>query len=245
MKSLGVVLAALVAAGAHAATAYRVTFGTNGRPPAYNVARVVVAGDEVRADFPRVPGEVGTCDFILSHDGGRTFTAFDNELRTWFPLDASPFTPTVFLLGGPGSTARKVRWSWTATGPRQYAGTLSCTIDERIADVKVSSARTISVIIETTDSLDRIAWPGVLPFVCSAPEVDRAVAASAASMKGFPLRIALTRTQQYDRGPLITERRSMSVDEIDTNFQADPKLFQVPAGYREQKPIVGAPGVVR
>lgn len=245
MRRVGlVVMIAVIAAKGHAATKYRLEIHRQGWPQASSSSvTVTVDGANVRTDFDRQPDDVITHDMAVSRDGGSTFVGINHELRTWFPLDTSPFVLRPLTLFGMTGKAvvRNINWS-TSEKEHTGEGELSYVLEERFQGVSVKIKCTASVQISSTSTVDARLWPGHVPFLTGIPEVDAQITSSAELLLSFPERIVLIATKQYEGGSPVTETISMKIVEIQSLEKVVPDLFERPRGYVEQAPIVAAPG---
>lgn len=238
------VAAAAAALSVQAATTYRIEREAPKPEPA---ATVIVDGDRIRIDYAPVEGPV-EADAMYSTDGGRTFIALNSGMRTWFrSKPRGPFTPVSGRIGG-NAKARRIKWSWreepgAEAGSHLYVGSLDYTHVEEMMGSGVPSHCTARVEIRTSEAVDA-RWLGELPFRIGIADIDTKLAASGATIKGLPLSIAFTTTQQYDRGPLLKDERTMTVRDVATVKSVDPKLFETPKGYRYEEPVIAAPGVL-
>jgi hypothetical protein len=231
-----------------AATAYHVTFtGSGASRPAL---RVTSDADRRRIDLEKVKDSVITWSSLISSDGGHTFVALNAENQTWFPLKAAaPLSPSSALLAGlPTDRISDVRWdlqeepATDETGAnRKYVGRLSYRRHFDTSGVAVAVRCSAVLLTWTTDRTDQTLWVGALPFASGVADVEAELAKKAAAIKGFPIKITLSATRQYEGGPPMTELVTASVTNIHevTVPAAD---FRRPTGYREQEPVIGGAG---
>lgn len=250
-KILFLAVATVIAAAAEAATAYRVNHQREGWPESSRSSvKVTIDGRDVRADFERAPDTVAKHDYVLSTDGGRTFVAVNDELRTWYRLDASPFVLHAGILSGMTGKAivRDIRWSISDSDRKQssnapiHMGELSYALEERLWDSRIRIQCTAVVKIWPARNTNVHLWPGHAAFTTGIPEIDSRIAGSMELLREFPERIVLVATRQYDGGSPTSETISVTVDELHELESINPRVFVRPAGYREQPPVIGAPG---
>ncbi|HJQ40270.1 MAG TPA: hypothetical protein VKB93_24255 [Thermoanaerobaculia bacterium] len=238
-------LVALIAVHAHAATAYHVKLSSNDPVMMFTGVRVLVDGSKVRADMEVHEGQVHTYDYALSDDGGKTWIGVNDELQTWFPLDRPPL-----IVRSRKSTAmnwkppavKKIQWS-RRHGPGSWIGELSYKLEDPIPhNTVVRSEVRATAEVWPRDPQPAVKWPAALPFLTGLAAVDEQLARSPGLLAEFPSKIVVTFTRQYEGGIPDSETTTMIVDEVQELPSADTKRFLRPAGYREQQPVVVAPG---
>lgn len=72
-------------------------------------------------------------------------------------------------------------------------------------------------------------------------EVDSQVSESLKKLGSFPLKQVLTTTRAFDRNHPTTEVLTTILSDV-ADTPSEPSLFEVPAGYRLEEPVVAAPG---
>ena len=101
MRRFGMaVLLVCAAASVHAATTYRVTITRKDRvkiPP--SIERVIVDGEKRRLTIENAEPPF-TYDVLLSTDGGRTVTALNTPLKSWFDTSTTAVLTGQDLGGG-------------------------------------------------------------------------------------------------------------------------------------------------
>jgi hypothetical protein len=230
-RVLSILLAAALAASAQAATKYRVTTTREGHQPSTSVAYVTVSGENVRIDFEHAPGTAKMYDRVVSRDGGATFIGINDDLHTWFPQGRLPLVAySHYASYGMKPAAKKIQFS---DGKLTYV----------TAGMGVRARHTIEYEIVPANGVARELWPGRGVFRTGLEAVDAEIDRSV-MLQEFPQRIIVRVTRQLDGGPALTETVTMNVDEIAATDPA-PAFFEHPAGYREQPPVIAAPGVVQ
>ncbi len=243
MRRTLLVFIALIAAQAHAATAYRVRFVSSSPQMQLAGARVTVDGQKLRIDIDRVPDAVRLYDYALSGDGGKTLVAVNDELQTWFPLDHSPLVVQSHSFAGMSMAPapKKIQWS-VKHGAASSAGQLSYALEDDLAGTVVRSNVRATAEVWPMEAKPAMKWPAAVPFVTRIAAVDEQIARSPELLAGLPAKIAVTITRQYEGGPPMSETTTMTIDDVQELPSVDAKQFVRPAGYREQPPVVGVPG---
>lgn len=241
----GVLLALTV--NGHSATSFRVTFSSTGRGQLFDGAHVIASNSNLRADMLLATGAPRLYDMILSLDRGATLVAINHELRTWFRLERSPFAvhSHLFSLGGEFK-AKRITWSEEnssqgATAESKRVGQLSYVIERDFGgtsvDVRYKAIVSLWPMLEPPLT---IRWPHVVPLSTGLPEVDAKIPVTL--LTSFPERIVVLVERQYTGGQPTVETYTMTVDDVRHVPSSPSEFFALPAGYREQAPIVGAPG---
>lgn len=244
-------MSTLVAIAGEAATSYRLERNREGWPAAsLSSVKVTVDGSNVRVDFERIADEPVILDIALSRDGGKTFTAVNNELKTWYRMDTSPFVLYPSPLSGMTGKAavRHVKWSAaeserdrTADAPT-YQRELSYVLEERFDEIRVEIKCTAEVRIWTTTKLNANLWPSRVAFATGIVELDAQIATRVDFREQFPERIVVIASKQYEGGSPTTETITMNVVEVESVENVASDFFERPRGYVEQAPVIAAPG---
>ncbi len=249
-RSFVVSLLLILPAALHAATTYRVTITTSGRfhsPPA--VRRIIADGPNRRLTVEKQE-EPFTFDVLLSTDGGRTVTALNTGLRTWYEFVPLPATDT----GEPPWIPTEVRDTKLTLAEEASAETIegfpmrkfvihaSYTSREDHGGTKVNRVHVMTALLWTTDKLDRsFAFP--LPEVLiGVRSIDAALREKTASIPGFPLRQVTTISRSYEGGAPAIELTTIDAGDVHTMASPAASAFVKPAGYVHQEPVIGAPG---
>jgi hypothetical protein len=253
LKLAAILTGTPIALTGEAATAYRLEYYREGWPRASSrTEKVTVDGPNVRVDLARDPDTVATHHTVLSRDGGKTFVAINDELRTWYWLGSSPFVVSAGVLSGMSGkgAVRNIKWSTgdssggapaTEAPARQHQ--LSYVLEERFEETRVRIKCTAILKIWTAPELDASLWPGHVAFVTGIPQLDAEIASRIGPHQGFPERIVLVATKQFDGGSLTTETISMRVVDVESVPDVPADLFERPRGYKEQAPVLAAPGL--
>ena len=240
-------------AALQAATTYRVTTIVRGRLKQIpSVERVIADGDNRRLTIEQ-QDEPFTHDVLLSADGGKTITALNTPLRTWFD-----FT----VLGSPSRLkprrAAEIKdpkvtvWEESGNEPilgfpvRKFVVRASFTSQENYGGTKVKRENAMTKLVWTTDKIEAtLAFPADV-FVTGVRSIDAELRQkTAAIISGFPLREVTTFSQAYEGGAPSVETITTEVDDIRTVPSPPVTQFAKPAGYVNQPPIIsGAPLVI-
>ncbi|HKO56568.1 MAG TPA: hypothetical protein VJ276_11875 [Thermoanaerobaculia bacterium] len=250
MIQRALLIAVAAALPLQAAVTYRVEVEWAATRQSVDRSRVTVDGKKIRIDFEPDGDATITGNALISTDGGKSYIGINSRLKTWWPANmqepwAQPFTPRPDR-GGHGERARKVQWTWREepegeAGKHNYSGDLSFVALQDVMDGQtVDSRNTAKVEIATDEGIDAT-WLGFLPFITGIDDINSRLAASGGAIKGFPTRITLTSTRQYNHGPLLTAKHAMTVSDVKTLTSVDPHLFERPKDYREQAPVMAAP----
>ncbi len=252
MKGLHAPLILLLMAGsAQAAVTYRTTITTRiwvTRPP--TVQRIVADGDRRRLIVEH-QGEPFEYDVLLSADGGRSITALNTPLHTWYALSKPPATATRL----PPSMRVEIRDAKTEVTEeggaepiagypvRKFVVHVSYTTRETFGGTSANRVHTMTALVWTTDKLDRaLAFPP-LTLTVGVESIDADLVRKTASVPGFPLRVIATVSRAYEGGPPVVEMKTKEVDDVRAIPAAPESLFVRPEGYVNQEPIIG--GVVK
>ena len=257
MRRSGIAALLLCAATTlQAATTYRMTITTGGRykrPPA--VQRIIVDGEKRRLAVEH-PEEPFAYDVLLSTDGGRTVTALNTILRTWFDADKSPFSATQQPIGTglpPWVTSEiKDAKMTVAEEPadetiagfpvRKFVIRAGYTTREDFSGTKVNRLHTMTTLLWTTDKLDRSLAFHIPEFATGVESLDADLRQKSAVISGFPLRRVTTVSRAYEGGAPVVELTTVEVDDIRTAPAPLASAFAKPAGYVNQEPVIGGFG---
>jgi hypothetical protein len=249
-RSAIALLLLFAATNGQAATTYRTTITTRDRfkqPPV--VQRITVDGEN-RLLKVENQDEPFSYDALLSADGGRTVTALNTPLRTWFELPK----PWVTATGMPPSIPTEIKDAKTSVTEepadetiagfpiRKFVIRVSYTSREDYGSTKVNRLCTMTTIVWTTDKLDRsLAFP--MPVITMGIEsLDAELRAKSAVIPGFPLRSVRTVSRAYEGGAPEVEITRVEVDDIRTVPPPRASALVKPAGYVHQAPVIGVPG---
>jgi hypothetical protein len=251
---LALVLDAVLSVAIEGQTAYLIRASYHGPETVFQEATVVMAGSNVNASFQYGPEAAVTYTSVVSHDGGKTWIALNSNLHTWFRLDRSPFTVHSRLFSVIGDRnaprVRELKCSVTDGSPGgagsdvrpALIGRLSYETDENVTGHRLRTA--YAVIVQVWSDPDRPGntWLAQVPFVTEIPAVDAEVARNMSVFDHFPRQIAVTITRRFAGGPAVTETTALTVEPLASPPPFPAEMFVVPADYREQPPVIMAPG---
>jgi hypothetical protein len=230
------------------ATSYRITI-----MPAKGqtvIAHVVAAGTNKRVAVDRPAGQTYTFDVLLLD--GSAVTALNTSLKTWYAAEAQ-------LMGGP-------RFYWPAGAKpevrdmrialdeepddelqsghkvRKFVARINYVLRGRVDGDRVDASYGTTIIIWTTSEIDESLSLPAIPLTTGISEVDAQLAPKLAAVHGFPLKTVISATRVFAGGG-IPQMQVLTVTTGDfSTTTADAALFQRPADYVNQKPLIGAPG---
>jgi hypothetical protein len=251
MHRLGITsLLFLAASTAQTATTYRTTVTTKYRSERRVVVqRIIVDGDNRRLTVEH-PEEPFTYDVLLSTDGGRTVTALNTALHTWFEAPkpwatATGLPPLIPAeIKNAKTTVTEEPSTETIAGfpVRKFVIRAGYTSREDYSGNKVNRIHTMTALLWTTEKLDRsLAFP-IPEFTTRVESLDAELRQKSAAIPGFPLRCVTSLSHAYEGGEPSVEMRTSEVDEIGTVPPPSASVFVKPAGYVHQEPVIGAPG---
>jgi len=250
-RSVIAALLLVASTAVQAATAYRVTTVTKDHftKPTL-VAHVIADGENRRLTYENRP-EPFTEDVMLSTDSGKTVTALNTSMRTWFAMYRVEATETGLPsmiraeIRDPNITMTEEPSPDVAGYPvRKFVIRAGYTTRERYSGTKVDRIHTMTALIWTTDKLDRsLAFP-IPEVTMGARSIDAQLREKMASIPGFPLRNVTTISRAYEGGEPSVTMTTTEVDDIRTVPSPPASQFTKPADYINQEPIIGTPGKV-
>jgi hypothetical protein len=244
----------ITATASQAATTYRATTTIKGRlKRTPRVERVIADGDNRRLTVEQ-QDEPFTHDILLSTDGGKTVTALNTPLQSWFDFAIlQPSTSSLKILKGTAIKDPKVTVSEESGNEpifgfpvRKFVIRASFTSEEDYGGTKVKRENAVTTLLWTTDKIDgALAFPAAV-FVTGVASIDAELRQKTAAMiSGFPLREVRTYSRAYEGGEPTIEMITTEVDDIRTVQSPPATQFAKPAGYINQPPIIsGAPVVI-
>jgi hypothetical protein len=235
-----------------AATTYRVTTTFKERLKRIpRVERVIADGDNRRLTVEQ-QDEPFTHDVLISNDSGKTITALNTPLRTWFDFAIFPRSGlkprTGTAIKDPTVTVSEEAGAEPIAGfpVRKFVIRASFTAQEDYGGTKVKRGNAMTTILWTTDKIDSaLAFPTAV-FATGVSSIDAELRQkTAAIISGFPLREVTTFSQAYEGGAPTGTITTTDVDEIRTVSSPPATQFAIPPGYVNQPPIIsGAPVVI-
>ena len=232
-----------------AATAYRVTIIRKDHFKQPPLAGHVIADGENRRLTYENRQEPFTEDVMLSTDGGKTVTALNTSMRTWFAMHPAEATETGLPpmiraeIRNPKVTMTEEPSPDIAGYPvRKFVIHAGYTTREHYSGTTVDRIHTMTALIWTTDKLDRsLAFP--LPEVTiGVRSLDAELRQKMALIPGFPLREVTTISRAYAGGEPLVTMTTTEIDDIHTVPSPPASQFTRPADYVNQEPIIGVPG---
>src|SRR5258706_6218123 len=203
------------------------------------VQRVIAEGDSRRLTVEQ-QDEVFEYDVLLSTDGGKTVTALNTSLRTWFDganLSASRPART------PGLSEIKIKdaknsvteepTDTTIAGfvTRKFVVRASYTSQEKYGDTKVNRVHEMTTLLWTTDKLDQVLAFPIRAITMDVEPLDAELRQKQTVISGFPLRQLTTISRAYEGGAPSVEITTFEVDDIRTVPAPPAHAFAKPASY--------------
>ena len=246
-----VVLLVCAAAAVHAATTYRMTITRKDRfklPP--SIERVIVDGEKRRLTVENAEAPFA-CDVLLTTDGGRTVTALNTPLKTWFnstadraklqrPTGLAPWVKSEIKDAKISISEEPADETIDGLPVRKFVIRAGYTTVEDFNGTKVKRLHGITTLLWATDKLDRSLAFQMPPLDTGVESLDAELHAKTESIIGFPLRRLTTVSRAYEGGEAVVEILKMEVDGIRTVPSPQPEMFIKPAGYANQAPAIGA-----
>lgn len=221
-----------------AGTAYEVTKLHDGRT---QTMVIVAEGEHRRLDVTAKEDDPVLYTAVLWSGGARAI-ALNDENDTWYELKAEPLAlRSTYLSPGYRAEAKNVRWTMTETNGTWVAHLAYDVIESFPGGTRVRIRCKGEFVVETTAAHPRTLWLGRIFADTRFPEVNAQLAAADSAVDRFPTKLTLTATRQYDGGPatkdvVVIECRGVR------EMQVDRASFTRPAEYRNQEPVLAAPG---
>lgn len=242
----------LLAVPLQAATEYHLTIEITGTPAARNrppnVFTVLVDGAN-----RRVLNEGR--DGFLTNDGGKTNIYLDSKLKTWWASDKSAIVfrlhPIAPLPVAQKSEARKVRVVssdepsdevFANLATHKYVVRATYTLAGDIGGTPLSADYGLTILIWTTETLDRSTAVPAAELTTGVAEVDAQLGPKIAAIPGFPLKTVVIGTRAYAGGFPQALTLTATVSDI-RSVTPLPGTFERPRDYVNQEPIVLGPGM--
>ncbi len=240
---------------ATAAVEYNVTIDSVGDPiTPHRFLRVTVDGPRRRVEIQTPEKNPVAFDvFVADLDRRPEFTGLNTDLKTWW-YPASPSAST--LIGRAGATRNAVVKDLVVTSTEEAAGEeiqgfearkfvirAAFTVAASISPEQPSMRYQMTMMIWTTDRLDEATSIRAVSTSSGVPAVDSMIAAKLGTVMGFPLRTIVASSRAYTGGIPQRETVTASVSEYRT-ARSEPRLFEIPNGYAEQKTVIGVPGAL-
>ena len=213
---------------------------------------VVIDGDSYRVDY--VPPKLELSS-ILSTDAGKTETALNAELRTYFDRKTTKHGLSLLAmipLGrvAPAVTVKNLSVTEEPTEERiaglttrKYVVRLEYVTRTDVGSEIFSTTYTATGEIWTTDAIESPLDPFHLGRVRTTYEVvDEKLREALSVVKGFPLMRRLAVSRKIANGRAQTEMHFVRFSDFEV-VAVPPQTFSVPAGYKYQEPVVGFAGM--
>jgi hypothetical protein len=229
------------------ATSYRITITPAKGAPV--VAHVVAAGANKRVAVERAADQPYTFDVLLLD--GSTVTALNTSLKTWYAAEAQLMDgPRLYKpLMGMKAEVRDIKVALdeepddellSGHKVRKFVARINYVLRGKISGERVDASCGATILIWTTSEIDEALSMPALTLTTGISEVDALLAPKLATVHGFPLKTILSATRVFAGGVPQTEMLAATADEFSATA-ADAALFQRPADYVNQKPLIGAP----
>ena len=194
----------------------------------------------------------------FSTDGGKTVTALNDKLSTYYRPNANPSrvmssghysTPFIDEKTTAVVSVKKVSVQEESPGERiagfqarKYVLKFAHDVKMKLGDEPVRVIFDSTVLLWTTDEVELAVVPMDLREVRTGlSKVDQQLAAALAGVKGFPLKRSLSVSRRYEGGEAMVDLVTSTFDDFKT-AALPPEALAVPAGYRYQEPVIGVPG---
>ena len=195
---------------------------------------VLVSGSQWRVDHA---GVVSTAQI---GGGDRDVVAVNDSNQTWFPLHSRTPMPINSILFDfpihPAVSKVKVAFIDDAKTHLRFSYELTNTTFGEKVRGRVWGEMRIS-----TRAGDEKLPVNPIAVATGLDEVDAAFRAQLAQVQGQPWKSETEVSRQIENGEILHQTIVRTIGEI-TPATAKPELFKVPPGYREQPPVIGAPG---
>ncbi|HEX2061919.1 MAG TPA: hypothetical protein VHK90_14355 [Thermoanaerobaculia bacterium] len=248
-----ILLLLLVAPSLEAATRFafasEVTGNAIARP---ETGTVVIDGDSYRIDHVPPKPELSS---LISTDGGKTVTALNAGLRTYYHLNETKqaiglLAMIPLLQGRPQSvtldevsvTEEPAAETIAGFKTRKYVLRLKYRTKTDVGSEVFPTSFTATGEIWTTDAIDSTLDPFQLRRMRTGyDDVDTKLREVLAAVKGFPLMRRLAVSRKIANGRAQTELYTTTFSDF-ASAEVPAQTFSVPAGYEYQEPVIVAPG---
>ena len=237
MRYLAAALIAATCVPIHAAgaTTYRFLSTSDGFYKGHSEGRVLISGSRWRIDFDPSADERVVHHVVIGSATGDV-TAINSANHTWYHLDRAALAARGFLFGYPGANnASKI-----IVTPHPKSVTFSYTFDVTMASETIHGDVRGEIRVTTTDQHAELPWsPAAIHTGFAA--VDDALQSALNRIDGTPLKAEIEISRALAGGPTLRQTITRGITAM-TETTATDSDFAVPAGYREQAPVIGAPG---
>jgi len=250
-------LAILLANPISAATQFKFVIESTGNPLNPRRAGTV----RIEGLSYRVDGEgenlVGSASF--STDGGKTVTTLNEKLSTYYRPKAllgertssgHYSVPFLDMDKKPKISVKDVILTEEPTDERiagyetkKYVLTFAHDVRFTMQGEKLRVLFSTTALLWTTEAIDLSVVPMDPRKIYTGHDaVDLAVREALSGVKGFPLKCRMSVTRRYEGGMVMVDVVTTTFDDFKT-VDLPPEALTVPAGYRYQEPVIGAPGM--
>jgi hypothetical protein len=223
-----------------AATTYRFTSVTEGQYPSHASGKVTVAGRQWRVDFDKIADDVTLATAAIAASDEGIPIAINDENQTWYRLKPAPFAIRSGLFDFPTMGEQKFsKVSVTRAAPDRI--TFSYRFELRMGG-ELLRGDVWGEMRVRVDAATTIALPWNPAEVSSGvPAFDEALRKELSTFVGTPVECSIEVSRRLDGAPTFRQKITRRID-ARAPATASPEIFRVPAGYREQEPVVGVPG---
>ncbi len=230
------------------ATSYRITITPAKGTPV--VAHVVAAGANKRVTVDRPADEPYAFDVLLLD--GHTTTALNTSLKTWYAEEPQLMGKLGLYrpLLGMKAEVRDVKTSLdeepddellSGHKVRKFVARINYGLRGMINGERVDASHGTTIMIWTTSEIDETLSVTAVPLTTGISEVDALLVPKLAAVRGFPLKTVISATRVFAGGAPQTEVLTVTAGDF-SSTSVDAALFQRPADYVNQRPLIGAPG---
>jgi hypothetical protein len=230
----------LLMAALLAATTYRFTSVTEGQYPSHASGKVTVAGKQWRIDFDKIADDVALMTAAIAAADDGPPIAINDENQTWYRLKPLPFAMSSGLFTFPSMHEQKFSNVKVARAAPDRI-TFSYRFEVREAGERLRGDVWGEMRVRV-DAATTIPLPWDPTAVNSGvPSLDDALRNELSTFAGTPIECTIAVSRRLDGAATFSQKVTRRIDAIAPGT-ASPEMFRIPAGYREQEPVVGVPG---
>ena len=237
MKRYGFLALLMFAAiAARAAVTFRLEDTVEGSRPRHVSRRVLVDGSHWRIDHDGpvlfVSATIGDSD----HDA----IAINDSNQTWYPLKsrAGPLIGSDLFSYPSGSAVSKIRVAFADAAKTRI--TYSYEIEIQAGSEKVRGRVWGEIRVWTRPETVALPW-NPMAIATGLADVDSALQSQLAQIPGFVWKTEVEVSRRFDSGETLHQVITRTIGNF-APATAKPGDFKVPDGYRQQAPVIGAPG---
>jgi hypothetical protein len=206
-----------------------------GNYPHEHGGTALVAGSRWRIDHA---GIVSTAQI-----GGddRDTVAINDGNRTWYPLHSRtpmPINSSLFTYGLHPPAASKIDIAFADAAKTRLP--FSYELVMTMSDEKIRCRVWGEIRVWTREGDEKLPWSPI-SIATGLDDVDAEFRAQLAQIHGQVWKSETEVSRRIENGETMHQVITRTVGDI-SPATAKPEAFQVPAGYREQQPVIGAPG---